>query len=135
MQEVRSTYSSLILFTWRVIAENHCRVMGVGIGDQDTRTVRAVDGVGASGLVGSEHAGNPCCRQQRPGELCVHPPVEPANLDHVRARFGWVLGVSDVASRSGGSVAPANTLVQHPGVGGKPPPLISAVLLDPCSGS
>jgi hypothetical protein len=86
-----SRYSFVLLFTWRVIPENHRRVMGVRISDQDTRAARAVDWVGASGLVGSEHAGDPCCRQQRPGELCVRPRVEPANLDHVPARFGWVL--------------------------------------------
>jgi hypothetical protein len=32
-----STYSFVLLFTWRVMPENHRRVMGVRIGDQDTR--------------------------------------------------------------------------------------------------
>ena len=32
-----ATYSSLVRFTWRVVPENHRRVMGVRIGDQDTR--------------------------------------------------------------------------------------------------
>jgi hypothetical protein len=32
-----STSSFVLLFTWRVIPENHRRVMGVRIGDQDTR--------------------------------------------------------------------------------------------------
>jgi hypothetical protein len=86
-----STYSFALLFTWRVIPENHCRVIGIRIGDQDTRAAREVDGVGASGLVGSDHAGDPRRRQQRPGELCVRARVEPANLDHVPARFAWVL--------------------------------------------
>jgi hypothetical protein len=83
-----STYSLVLLFTWRVIPENDRRVIGIRIGDQDTCAAREVDRVSAGGLVGSEHAGDPCCRQQRPGELCVRPPVEPANFDHVPARFG-----------------------------------------------
>jgi hypothetical protein len=39
--------------------EDHRRVMGVRIGDQDTRAAREVDGVGASGLVGSDTQGIP----------------------------------------------------------------------------
>jgi hypothetical protein len=31
------TYASLLRFTWRVVPENHRRIMGVRIGDQDTR--------------------------------------------------------------------------------------------------
>jgi hypothetical protein len=47
-------------------------------------------GGGASVLVGGEDAGDGCCGQERPGEFCVRARVEPANLDHVRTRFGWV---------------------------------------------
>ena len=87
VQRRMSAESFVLLFAWRVMSEDHRRVMGVRIGDQDPRAARAVDGVGASGPVGSEHAGDPCRRQQRPSELCVRPCVEPANLDHVPAQF------------------------------------------------
>jgi hypothetical protein len=49
----------VLLFSWRVIPENNRCVIGIRIGDEDTRATREVDRVGPAGLVGSEHAGDP----------------------------------------------------------------------------
>jgi hypothetical protein len=64
------------------MSEDLARGMSVRVGDQETRAAREADWVGIGWFVRGENARDSGRRQQRPGEFCVRPGVEPADLDH-----------------------------------------------------